>query len=43
MNREVRDILNQWRKLVILEYAKAIGNARKACEEFGAAKSTFYD
>ena len=30
MNQEVRDILKQWRKLFILEYAKAIGNATKA-------------
>ena len=43
MNREVRDILNQRRKQVILEYAKAIGSARKAYEEFGVAKSTFYE
>ena len=34
MNQEVKDILNQRRKVFILEYAKAIGNARKACKEF---------
>jgi len=27
MNKEVKDILNQRRKLVVLDYAKAIGNA----------------
>jgi transposase InsO family protein len=43
MNQEVNDILNQRKKLFILEYAKIIGNARKACEDFGIPRSSFYD
>ena len=33
MNKEVKDILNQRRKLMVLEYAKAIGNAAEACRD----------
>ncbi|MGH1364885.1 MAG: helix-turn-helix domain-containing protein [Calditrichia bacterium] len=43
MHQEVKDILNQRRKLVVLEYAKAIGNARKAYTEFGVPSSSFYE
>ena len=43
MNQEVKDILNQRRKLFVLEYAKAIGNARKVCKELNVPKSSFYD
>ena len=31
MNKEAKDILNQRRKLLVLEYAKAIGNEAEAC------------
>ena len=43
MNQEVKDILNQRRKLFVLEYAEAIGNAREACKDLGIPKSSFYD
>ena len=43
MNKEVIDILNQRRKLFILEYAKALGSVTKACQEFGIPRSSFYD
>ena len=43
MNKEVKDILNQRRKLFILEYAKALGSVTKACQEFGIPRSSFYD
>jgi transposase len=43
MNQEVKDYINLRKKLFILEYAKAIGNARKACEEFSIPRSSFYD
>jgi len=43
MNQEVKDILNQRRKLMVLEFAKAIGSATKACQEFNIPRSSFYD
>ena len=43
MNQEVKDILNQQRKLMVLEFAKAIGSATKACQEFSIPRSSFYD
>ena len=43
MNQEVNDILNQRKKIFILEYAKAIGNATKACKEYNIPRSSFYD
>ena len=43
MNQEVKDILNQRRKLLVLEFAKAIGSATKACQEFDIPRSSFYD
>jgi len=33
MNQEVKDILNQRRKLMVLEFAKAIGSATKDCQK----------
>ena len=32
MNKEVQEILNVRRKMAILEYARLIGSATKACE-----------
>ena len=43
MNQEVKDILNQRRKLMVLEFDKAIGSATKACQEFSIPRSPFYD
>ena len=43
MNQEVKDILNQSGKLMVLEYAKAIGNAAEACRELDIPHSSFYD
>jgi len=43
MNQEVKDILSQRRKLMVLEFAKAIGSATKASQEFGVPRSSFYD
>ncbi len=43
MNKEVKDILNQRRKLMVLEYAKAIGNAAEACRDLDVSHSSFYD
>jgi transposase-like protein len=43
MNQEVKNILNLRRKLFVLEYAKAIGNAAEACREFDIPRSSFYD
>ena len=43
MNKEAREYLAAHRKWVILEYAKGIGNNKKACREFGVPKSTFYE
>ena len=43
MNQEVKDVLNQRRKLFILEYAETIGNATNACREYNIPRSTFYD
>jgi len=42
MTREVRDALAAHRKLVILEYAKGIGNVKAACRDFEVARSSFY-
>ena len=33
MNKEVENILDQRRKLIVLEYAKGIGNAAEACRD----------
>ncbi len=43
MNQEVKDILNQRRKLMVLEYAKAIGSVTQACQDLGVASSSFYE
>jgi len=43
MNKEVEDILNQRRKLMILEYAKAIGSVTQTCQDLGIARSSFYE
>jgi transposase-like protein len=43
MNQEVKVILNQRKKLFILEYAKYIGNVTKACKELNIPRSSFYD
>ncbi len=43
MNQEVKDILNQQRKIFVLEYAKTIGGVTKACQELSIARSSFYD
>jgi transposase InsO family protein len=42
MNSEVRDILAARRKVMILEYAAAIGKVSEACREFGIPRSSFY-
>jgi len=42
MPSEVKDILEARRKLVVLNYAKACGNAAKACREFEVPKASFY-
>ena len=38
----VREELRFRRKLIILEYAREIGNDSKACREFNVSRSTFY-
>ena len=43
MNKEVKDILNQRRKLMVLEYAKAIGSVSQTCQDLGIARSSFYE
>jgi transposase InsO family protein len=43
MNQEVKDILNQRRKIFVLEYAKAIRSVTKTCKEFNIPRSSFYD
>jgi transposase InsO family protein len=43
MNKEVEDILNQRRKLMILEYAKAIGSVSQTCQDLDVARSSFYE
>ena len=43
MKKEVKDILDQRRKLMVLEYAKAIGNAAEACRDLDIPHSSFYD
>jgi transposase len=43
MNQEVKDILNQQRKIFLLKYAKAIGSATKVCKDFNIPRSSFYD
>ena len=43
MNKEVKDILNQRRKLMVLEYAKTMGNAAEACRDLDIPHSSFYD
>ena len=43
MNKEVEDILNQRRKLMILEYAKAIDSVTQTCQDLGIARSSFYE
>ena len=43
MNKEVEDILNQRRKLMILKYAKVIGSVSQTCQDLGIARSSFYE
>jgi len=43
MQKEVREALQIRFKLVVLEYAREIGSATKACREFEVSRSTFYD
>ena len=43
MNQEVKDILNQRRKIMVLEYADLSGSVIKACKEFNVPSSSFYD
>ena len=43
MNKEVEDILNQRRKLMIFEYAKSIGRVSQTCQDLGIARSSFYE
>jgi transposase InsO family protein len=43
MNQEVKDILNLRKKLFVLEYAKAIGNAAEAYLYLDILHSSFYD
>ena len=43
MNQEVKDILNQRRKLMVLEYADLSGSVTMACKEFNVPSSSFYD
>ena len=43
MQKEVREILRIRFKLVVLEFAREIGSATKACREFEVPRSTFYD
>jgi transposase InsO family protein len=43
MNQEVKDILNQRRKLMVLEYANTIGSVTKTCQDLGVASSSFYE
>jgi len=42
MNKEVKEAFALRRKLVILEYAQAVGNAAEAYRYFEVPKSTFY-
>ena len=42
MNQEVRDALRARRRYVILEYAKDIGNVKRACWDFDVPRSSFY-
>lgn len=39
----MEEAMRVFRKRMILEYAKGIGNAAEACREFGVPKSTFYE
>ena len=43
MQKEVREVLRTRFKLVVLEYAREIGSATKACREFEVPRSTFYE
>ena len=42
MTSEVRNALVAERKLIVLRYAKGIGNVGKACRDLGVARSSFY-
>jgi hypothetical protein len=42
-NKEVKDTLNQRRKLFGLEHAIAAGNTAHACREFDVPRSSYYD
>lgn len=42
MLKEVKEELAVRRKLLILEYAREVGNVAKACRYFEAARSAFY-
>ena len=43
MNQEIKDILNQRRKLTVIKYVEIVGNVTKACQELGIARSSFYE
>jgi transposase InsO family protein len=43
MTQEVKDILNQRRKLMVLEYADLSGSVTMTCKEFNVPSSSFYD
>jgi transposase InsO family protein len=43
MNKEVKDVLDQRRKLMVLEYAQAIGSVSETCRDLGIASSSFYE
>jgi len=43
MNKEIKDILNMRRKLVVLEYANLCGSVSETCKEFNVPGSFFYD
>ncbi len=42
MTSEVRNALDAQRKLIVLQYAKGIGNVGKARRDLGVARSSFY-
>ncbi len=42
MTSEVRNALDAQRKLIVLQYAKGIGNVGKACRDLGVVRSSFY-
>jgi transposase-like protein len=40
--KEVKEALAVRRKLLILEYAREVGNVAKLCRSFGVLRSVFY-